>query len=333
MPAEALKREVAATPTPEPVLLNGYGRVQEGGSRLLATPEENAFIRCQLQKGDVVELKELLTDEQGQWWIYVSYDTGMLGYVRAETVQEMTPGEVRQYLADLEAASGSGNTGASSAASVQASQNQSAQVQGNGAVRVGDIIRFGRYEQDNNTANGMDPIEWLVLEVQGNKALVISRFGLESRPYNREYASITWEDCSLRYWLNNTFLRTAFNSEERKAILTMTTDNSGAAGNSSYASYGGNSTSDNVFLLSYAEANKYFASDSDRICQLTARAKARAALTGSNGACHWWLRSPGEYQNRASYVSPYGSLESGSVIITENFVRPVIWLDTDSGIL
>lgn len=41
--------------------------------------------------------------------------------------------------------------------------------------KVGHYVSFGKYEQDNNTSNGKEKIEWLVLEVKDGKALVISK--------------------------------------------------------------------------------------------------------------------------------------------------------------
>ena len=59
-----------------------------------------------------------------------------------------------------------------------------AQKAGLGAVTVGSTVRFGTYEQDNDVSNGPEEIEWTVLDVDGNRALLISRFGLESREYS-----------------------------------------------------------------------------------------------------------------------------------------------------
>ena len=45
-------------------------------------------------------------------------------------------------------------------------------------ISVGDVLAFGHYEQDNNPDNGPEPIEWIVLDVQDGKALLLSRYGL-----------------------------------------------------------------------------------------------------------------------------------------------------------
>ncbi|HQC54912.1 MAG TPA: DUF6273 domain-containing protein, partial [Clostridia bacterium] len=134
-------------------------------------------------------------------------------------------------------------------------------------VNVGSTIKFGFYEQDNNTSNGKEEIEWKVLAVDGNKALVISQYALDCQKYNSTYTDTTWEKCSLRTWLNGTFYNAAFGSDHQKMIASSTVT---ADKNPSYSTSPGNNTTDKVFLLSITEVNKYFSSDSARQCQGTA---------------------------------------------------------------
>ena len=101
-------------------------------------------------------------------------------------------------------------------------------------TKVGNIVTYGHYEQDNNTSNGKEAIEWQVLAVDGDKILVISRYGLDAQPYNTKDTSVTWETCSLRSWLNGSFLFDAFDIEERQSICTTIVDNSS---DQSYASW------------------------------------------------------------------------------------------------
>ncbi len=86
-------------------------------------------------------------------------------------------------------------------------------------ISEGDYVTFGSYEQDNNLTNGPEPIEWLVLDVQEGKALLISKLGLDCQPYNSIRMGIPWEDCSLRTWMNNTFFNTAFLAGEQEQIV------------------------------------------------------------------------------------------------------------------
>ena len=78
------------------------------------------------------------------------------------------------------------------------------------AAQPGDTVVYGSYEQDNNTGNGNEPIEWRVLANQGGKLLLIVNVGLECVPYHTEYTGITWENCYMRQWLNSDFIAKAF---------------------------------------------------------------------------------------------------------------------------
>ena len=194
------------------------------------------------------------------------------------------------------------------------------------AASVGDTIKFGYYEQDNNTSNGKEAIEWIVLAKDDDKALVISKYALDCQRYNSAYTSVTWETCSLRKWMNGTFLNAAFDSGEQRLIQksTVTADK-----NPSYSTSPGNNTTDKVFLLSITEANKYFSSDSARQCSPTAYAKAQSAYTNTSDViCCWWLRTPGYLSCFASYVDYNGIVSyDGSTVNYYNGVRPAMWID------
>ena len=84
-------------------------------------------------------------------------------------------------------------------------------------VRVGDIVKFGSYEQDKFC--GADPIEWRVLAVENGRALLLSKYALEAKPYHNTDIDITWEESDLRAWLNGTFYDIAFSSSERVSLV------------------------------------------------------------------------------------------------------------------
>lgn len=211
------------------------------------------------------------------------------------------------------------------------------------AVKVGDYITFGRYPQ---TESGTDntPIEWLVLDVDtaNHKALLISRYGLDTKPYNTSRAVMTWEKCTLRTWLNKDFLNIAFTAQEQKGIVLTTVDNSNNQGYSGWNTNGGNNTQDKIFLLSYAEANKYFGLTRQESYSrglhvtLTAYAIKQGAYTssrnniaGSKEAAWWWLRSPGYDRDCAARVY-YGFLGNDYVNCVGGCVRPALWVDLDA---
>jgi hypothetical protein len=49
-------------------------------------------------------------------------------------------------------------------------------------IEIGKYVSFGNYYQENE--NSKDPIEWLVLDIdtENKKALLISRYALDSKP-------------------------------------------------------------------------------------------------------------------------------------------------------
>jgi len=197
------------------------------------------------------------------------------------------------------------------------------------SVNVGDVYKFGSYEQDNNKSNGQEDIEWLVLEKDGTKILVVSKYALDCKPYNTSYTDVTWETCTLRKWLNNDFLGSAFSANEKAMIPTVTVS---ADKNPDYSTNPGNATQDQVFLLSITEVNKYFISDSARQCEPTDYAVANGAWESDSGNCWWWLRSPGYSQDGAADVGSVGDVDEYGYNVDggNDAVRPALWIDLNS---
>ena len=109
---------------------------------------------------------------------------------------------------------------------------ESEEVQGGVAsyrnAEVGDIVYFGRYEQDNDFSNGSEEIAWRVLEVEdipsnsSKLVYIVSENILDYMPYDEEGETIVWEYCSLHKWLNKTFFKSAFTAEEQELIYLST---------------------------------------------------------------------------------------------------------------
>ena len=200
-------------------------------------------------------------------------------------------------------------------------------------AEVGSIVPLGSYEQDNDTSNGKEDIEWKVLAKENNRVLLISEKALDCKRYNTSFDPVTWENCSLRKWLNETFLNNAFSAEEQALIQSTTVS---ADKNPDYSTNPGNATTDKVFLLSITEAEKYFDSDEARRCAPTAYAIAQGVWTSDSyktadgdAVCWWWLRSPGNDECRATYVrSSDGAvyLYGDYVYYVSGCVRPAIWV-------
>lgn len=183
----------------------------------------------------------------------------------------------------------------------------------------GQYILFGAYEQDNNISNGKEDVEWLVLEVKDNKALVISKYVLACQQYHTEVGYITWEDSALRKWLNDAFINSVFTEEEKEMIYTSPV----------YWEMK-NGTQDRVFLLSIAEAAGIPLDE--RKGQPTEYAIASGQLSGKE--CSWWLRSKGESGTKgmsttADFMNGTGRmLNHFRLAINNNLgVRPAMWID------
>ena len=100
-----------------------------------------------------------------------------------------------------------------------------------GVPEAGSLVTFGHYEQDGNTENGPEAIQWTVLDTDGDRVFLLSKYGLDAKQYNVKYTRVTWETCSLRQWLNSTFLNSAFSAKEKqRIILTNNVNNDSPAG-------------------------------------------------------------------------------------------------------
>ena len=191
------------------------------------------------------------------------------------------------------------------------------------AIKVGDIVWYGNYEQDNDTSNGKEAIAWQVLARENNRLLLISDKALDRQPFS-SFTDAKWEICLLRKWLNKTFFKNAFSAKEQAKIqkTKLSIDKNEKTGTLS-----GDATTDKVFLLSIAEAEKYFSSDEARQCEPTEYVSASGTFgNGDNGRVFWWLRSPGNDEFRSAFVEDSGSIDyTGSRGYC--CVRPVIWVD------
>ena len=193
-------------------------------------------------------------------------------------------------------------------------------------VRVGDVVSFGRYEQDNNYNNGSEPIQWKVLDIQNGNALLLSLYGLETMAYHWDAAPVTWENCSMRAYLNSNFYNGVFNDGERQLIAQMWNSNPNSA---AYGTYGGSNTFDNVFLLSIDEVRYYFPYEGLRKAQPTALARAHGAYGTADPSCAWWwLRSPGQGSSAASSINSLGVLLDTGPVVSDvtGMIRPAVWV-------
>ena len=146
-------------------------------------------------------------------------------------------------------------------------------------MQVGDTFFFGDYHGG---------IEWRVLEKTPDSLLVISKYALDCKRFDKDGKTNDWNSCSLKRWLSSNFFNKAFDSEEKSLIE-----------NTPYGK---------IFLLSREEGWKLFSSNSDRQCKPTQYAKNQGAWVRNGGNCEWWLRSQGYDDDHAVYVDYYGDI-------------------------
>ena len=203
----------------------------------------------------------------------------------------------------------------------------------------GDVIIFGSYEQDNDTENGKEPIEWIVLSNDGNDLFVLSKYALDCKPYHREQREVIWEECTLEKWLNSDFYNEAFSDTDKKMIKRTKLKNSDVWTRIFLLSV------EDVVKTSYGFSNDYDEHDIMRRCAPTAYAKSQGVWTydldydaeewkqcpTSEGepTCWWWLRSQGSFPLYAAYVSLPGNVfAEGDPFVDDRFaVRPALVID------
>lgn len=193
-------------------------------------------------------------------------------------------------------------------------------------LHVGSTFTMGLYEQDG-IDNGPEEIEWIVLAVENGRALVISKYALDSKPFHNRFDEITWKDCTLRKWLNEDFYETAFSGTQRSRIrLTITP----ADKNPEYLTPAGEDTTDRIWLLSLSEVEQYLIDTPYAPCLVTPYAiQNQAYIATAQGECWWWSRTPGNDQIFVAGVNPLGviSTRGNNVNYIHAAVRPAMWID------
>lgn len=192
-----------------------------------------------------------------------------------------------------------------------------------------EIVLFGKYEQDGNTSNGQEPIKWIVLDKKDDKILLLSYYVLDAKPFNYDECDTDWERCSLRQWLNDDFLYSAFSQGEIEKIETTLVENTC---NEKYNTNSGNNTTDKVFLLNIEETEKFFSTNVDRIATATDYLIKNHSITIRGvEQCDWWLRSSGKKNSKAAIVYGYNdNIGYTGMLVSDSHigVRPAIWISS-----
>ncbi len=217
---------------------------------------------------------------------------------------------------------------------------------------IGSAVIFGSYEQDNNLSNGAEEIEWLVLDVQDGKALLISKYGLLTKRY------CTILDMS-REVINNdyawdSFYDVAFTSAEQSKIsyTGRISDSCGAVPNGKPKG-----TVGYVFELTMDEVEQYFNDDflaeeyGDSLLKRVTQATPYAKSLGANRIDDFnseycnnssWALYVEDHTDGVNYITTTGGTgfenedQIYSVIFGDTVYhatslarRPVIWVEIE----
>ena len=142
----------------------------------------------------------------------------------------------------------------------------------NSNYEVGDIIMLGetsalhadwvgtKNNRKSEYSYRTESLEWQILEINGSCATVISVYIIDRKPFADDYdveraKTLSWENCSIRKWLNEDLYENAFNDAEKEAILTTNVSNARLP---EYDTVDGPSTLDNLYFLSLDEFYRYY---------------------------------------------------------------------------
>lgn len=191
-------------------------------------------------------------------------------------------------------------------------------------ITTWDCVYFGNYIQKDTNGDGKvtdedekQPIKWRVLSVEEDgTVLLLADKLLDMQPFDKN-GKIDWEECTLRTWLNSTFLNAAFTEAEQEVIAETELETESAA-----------TVTDNIYLLSLEEvSNPEYGFHPLIDCESNTRKAEGTDLAVFNNI--WWLRTPIK-EEHASWVCSIDSQGTNRTIVigTENslWIRPALRL-------
>ena len=213
-----------------------------------------------------------------------------------------------------------------------------------------DAFHYFRYE----------PIRWRVIELNDETATLLADEELDCAPFNTLSADVTWENCTLRSFLNgydasfnaagisyadkarDSFWGTAFSDEEKACIVNGLLSNTD---NLSYDTDCGENTFDKVFILSEEDVYASDAAarhgfypgngvdDPARRFSPTLYAIARGTwyspVTRYQGNGFWFMRTNGYTQSNVSYICDFGYIYGRGTFVdcNDSGILPAIRVD------
>jgi len=205
-------------------------------------------------------------------------------------------------------------------------------------------VIFGAYEQDGDYRNGKEPLEWLVLERDGDRALLLSKYGIETLLWDKDQPIGAYDVDDLYWMMNRTIYEAAFSAGERAALIQINPiKNESLAefpwGMTQYPGYTFLLETDDVLYGQGQDETKYFRTEESRITIPTAYAAQKGAWLDKNVkftdvAVPWIVTVTGTTDGDFSEVQFARVMPDGSVYFEEQaikeqhvLIRPAIWVD------
>lgn len=202
-------------------------------------------------------------------------------------------------------------------------------------VRVEEQARSLSFDIGSNIK--FDKYDWKVIDTNADSILLLMQYALPAHtgiPYceNSRGSDTNWADCTIRNWLNNDFLNT-FNIREQNSIQeTSTTD---LYGNPLFGVTTEKETRDKIFILSLSEVVQYlgYSGQLRSIEGLKERENSQIPCVIDDSynrirryKCQdtytwWWLRTPGENHEKATYVDTDGVIYLNGSYVYEDGSR------------
>lgn len=187
---------------------------------------------------------------------------------------------------------------------------------------IGETVSLGTYPYSED---GMRrPIEWIILGWDSDgSALLLSKYVIDNIKYSENNSKsvnkpyVTWENSTVKVWLNGFFYNSSFSSDDKEKISRSFLANKD---NSEYGTNGGGNSQDNVFLLSEEEIKTYLPENKLRLALATPYAEKHGVQTNrskgdkadnvlDNRTAAWAMRTPGHTNTDVSYIRISGDMD------------------------
>ncbi|MBQ6318534.1 MAG: acyltransferase [Lachnospiraceae bacterium] len=184
-------------------------------------------------------------------------------------------------------------------------------------ANVGDEVYWGHFECDHGKI-GKERLRFIVIEKTTDSAVLLCKYGIDGRSFNRKHENVSWENSDIRAYINSPEYIGSFSMYELGAMERF--------------------KGDYITLLTVQEAANAFDSDRERQLLLTPAAKSAGVNVNSMSKANmwdmkdyrssWWWLMPkqGEESVTAPIVTVDGEILEAEKEINRpgGAIRPVI---------